>query len=72
MSLTGDYDTVETLSSDRADEPLSVWILPWRSRRGRMIAYAHGVDPLDVYLTMDGIAIANQMSWRFLPWKRLG
>src|SRR5687768_11388686 len=36
-----------------------------------MIAYAHRAEPLDEHPTIDGIAIANQMSWRFMPWKRL-
>ena len=67
MCFTGDHDTVETFSPDRADQSLDVRVLPWRSRRGRMIAYAHGAEALEEHPTVDGIAIPNEVSRRFRP-----
>jgi hypothetical protein len=72
MCFTGDHDTVETFSPDRADQSLGVRILPWRSRRGRMIAYAHGAEALEEHPTVDGITIPDEASRRFHPRESLG
>ena len=67
LSFTGDHDTVETFSPDRADQPLSVGILPWRARRRRMISYAHRAEALEECPAVDTIAITNEMAWRLMP-----
>src|SRR5262245_2589935 len=41
------YDhVVETFPSDRADQPLDVWVLPRRSGSSRLVPNAHGTQPL--------------------------
>jgi hypothetical protein len=72
MSFTGDHDAVETLSLDRADQPFSLRILPWRSRRGWVVAYVHRAETFEEDRAIDGITIPNQMSRRFLPRECLG
>src|SRR5207248_1627306 len=33
---------VETFPADRADQPLDVWVLPWRPGSGRLVPNPHG------------------------------
>src|SRR5512132_2661670 len=72
LRFTGGHDMVETFSPDRADQPLSVGILPWRSRRGRMISYTHHVEALEECPAVNAIAITNEMAWGLVPWERFG
>ena len=46
MRLAEDNDMVEAITSDRADEPLSISILPGRAWRDRTIPNAHGPHAL--------------------------
>jgi hypothetical protein len=41
MSFAEHNNMVETIPSDRTDEPLRRSVLPWRSCRDRPIPYAH-------------------------------
>ena len=66
MRGTKDRDVVKDFAADRADQSLGVRVLPWRSGRGRMIAYAHRAEALEEYPAVDSIAITNEMS-RCLP-----
>ncbi len=60
MSFAGDHEAIETLSPNRADRPLSVGILPWRSRRGWVVAYAHSVEALEERPSVGRVAIPNE------------
>jgi hypothetical protein len=67
MPLTKYDNMVKAFSSDRADEPLTIAILPWRSRRGWPIPNAHCPKTPDEDITVDAIAIANEIAWPLLP-----
>src|SRR5262249_4505010 len=67
MPFAEHNDMVETIPSDRTDEPLRVPVLPWRPWRDRPIPYAHCSKPLDDDVAIDAISIANDISWRLLP-----
>jgi hypothetical protein len=41
VSLAEDDDMIKAFPSDRADQPFSMSILPWRSWRGWSVANAH-------------------------------
>jgi hypothetical protein len=67
MSLAEHYNMVETIPSDRTDQPLRVSVLPWRPWRGRPVPYPHCSKPLDDDSAIDAIPITNDVSWRLLP-----
>jgi hypothetical protein len=67
MSFAEHNDMVETIPSDRTDNPLRVSVLPWRPWRDRPIPYADCAKPLDDNISIDAIPIANDISWRLLP-----
>src|SRR6266446_9107401 len=72
MSLTEENNMVNTLPSDRTDEPLRISVLPWRPWRDRPISYAHCAKPFEDDIAVDAISIANDVPWRLLPTVRLG
>ena len=47
MPLAEDNDMIEAITSDRADEPLRISILPRRAWRDRPIPDAHGPHALN-------------------------
>lgn len=46
MSFVEDNDVIEALASDRADDALSIRILPWRTRCGDDLVDPHGFDAI--------------------------
>ena len=55
MPLAKYDDMVKEVASDRADEPLTIAILPWRARRRWSITNAHRSKPSDEDLTIGPI-----------------
>jgi hypothetical protein len=72
VSLAEDDDMIKAFPSDRADQPFSMSILPWRSRRGWSVTNAHGAKPPFENRAVDAVAIADDESWRGLPAAGLG
>jgi hypothetical protein len=61
-------DMIETLATNRADEPFGVRVLPGRARCGQHFLNAHGFDcRLD--RLKRAIAIADEIAWRLVPRK---
>src|SRR5262245_42788762 len=67
MLLAEDNDMIKAVPSDRTDEPFCAAVLPWRSRRGRSVSYAHCSEPLDKGFAVGAVPIANEISRRLLP-----
>jgi hypothetical protein len=44
MSLAEHHDMIKTVAPDRTDQPFSMSILPWRSRRRWPVTNAHGAN----------------------------
>ena len=61
LPLSEHDDMIKAVSSDRADEPLCMSILPWRSRCDRPIPNAHRTKPLDEGIAIDAIPVANNV-----------
>ncbi len=59
MSLVEHDDAIQTLSADRAYEPLTMGILPGRPRRAYDFLDSHVSDALLKHVTRDAVAIAN-------------
>src|ERR1700688_3113989 len=58
---------IEAFAPDRADEALDVAVLPRGAWRGRMIADTHCSNAMGVSWTEGAVAVANQMTRRFVP-----
>jgi len=62
VSLPEHDDMIKAFPSDRADQPFSMPILPWRSRRGWPVTNAHRTKPPGEYIAVDPIPIADDVS----------
>jgi hypothetical protein len=69
--LVEHYHVVQALASNRADEALSVRILPRRLGRGEHFAHAHPPDSGPERLPINRIAIPQQIRGHITPRKRL-
>src|ERR1700674_5701287 len=67
VALTEHHDMVKALPPDRADEPLRMPVLPWRSRCRRMVAYTHRPQPPHEDLAVDAVAITDDVPRRPIP-----
>ena len=71
MRLAEDNDMVEAITSDRADEPLRISILPWRAWRDRPIPNTHRPHALNEPGAVNTVPITDHVSRRIPPAKRL-
>jgi hypothetical protein len=65
MPLPEHDNMVQAIASDRTDRPFTISILPRRSRRGRPIPNAHRPKAMDEDVTVDGVAVTDDVSRRF-------
>src|ERR1700674_2049646 len=64
-------EVVERFATYRSDEPLNVAVLPRRAWCGRVISDPHCTNAAGVRKTEDPVAVANQVTRRFIPGKRV-
>src|ERR1035437_10281935 len=67
MPLAKHDNMVKAFLSDRADQPLTISILPWRSRRGWPIPNGHRPKMPYEDVAVDAVPIANEIAWPLLP-----
>ena len=72
VPLAEHHDIIQAFPSDRADQPFSIAILPWRTRRGRPVTNAHRPKATDEHIAVDGIAVAHQVLRCCFPTTGLG
>src|SRR5258708_10159674 len=72
MPLAEHDNVVKTFSPDRTDRPFTISVLPRRSRRGWPIPNARRPKAADEDVTVDGIAVTNDVSRRYFPTIGLG
>ena len=70
VGLAKDHDVIQTLSTDRAGQPLRMAILPRRSRRNRVIPDAHRCKTLGNGVAIGGVTVAYEMGGRAIPGER--
>src|SRR5262249_49304299 len=59
--LFAEHDNVvEAIPPDRSDHPLRISVLPWRPRRDRAVANAHGAHTPNEGWAVSTIPIANE------------
>jgi hypothetical protein len=66
-----DDDVIEAFASNRADDPFGIGVLPRRARSAQNLDDLHCLQSGPEYGAIGGIAIADQIAWRGVPWKRL-
>src|SRR4029453_4089635 len=72
VALAQDHDVIQALPADRADQPFRMAILPGGVRRNRVIPDAHRHKTAPDSMTVAGIAVANEIGRRLVPWEGLG
>src|SRR5258705_8698729 len=72
MPLADHDNMVQAIASDLADRPFTIPVLPRRSRRGRPIPNAHRPKAADEDVTVDGVAVTDDVSRRHVPAIGLG
>jgi hypothetical protein len=72
MPLAEHDNVVKTFPPDRTDCPFAISVLPRRSRRGWPIPNAHRPKAADEDVTIDSVAVTNDVSRRYFPTTGLG
>jgi hypothetical protein len=72
MPLAEHDNVVQTFPPDRTDRPFTISVLPRRSRRGWPIPNAHRPKAADEDVTVDGVAVTNDVLQRHFPTIGLG
>src|SRR5258708_22540696 len=72
MPLAEHDNAVKTFPPDRTDRPFTISVLPRRSRRGWPIPNAHRPKAADEDVSVDGVAVTNDVSRRYFPTIGLG
>ena len=62
MSGVKDDEVVQTLSADRADEPLGVWILPWAAGRREDFLDLERSDTRPNVVAINTVAIPQEIA----------
>jgi len=66
------HHVVNAPAADGANQSFSKTVLPWRCRRNRFVADAHGPQSAPDNWTVDPVAIADQIAWRPVPRESFG
>jgi hypothetical protein len=72
MPLAEHDNVVKAFPPDRTDPPFTISVLPRRSRRGWPIPNAHRPKAADEDVTVNGVAVTNDVSRRYFPTIGLG
>src|SRR6266478_285231 len=72
MPLAEHDNVVKTFPPDRTDRPFTISVLPRRSRRGWPVPNAHRPKAADEDVTVDGVAVTNDVSRCYFPTIGLG
>src|SRR3981081_4236623 len=72
MPLAEHDNVVKTFPPDRTDRPFTIPVLPRRSRRRWPIPNAHRPKAADEDVAVDGVAVTNDVSRRYVPAIGLG
>src|SRR5665647_880138 len=60
-------DVVKAFPADRTDQPFGISVLPWRARRCRSIANAHGSQSSNEDLAIGTIPVTDEIAGRLFP-----
>src|SRR5664280_2220827 len=63
VSLIQNHDMVQTLTSNRANQPLGKGVLPRTSRCGDHFLHPQRLHPAPKLVTVAGVTVADQIPW---------
>src|SRR5215468_7087548 len=66
------HHMVETLASDRANQPFDMPVLPRCAWRDRPVANAHGLQPPGDRGAIRGVAVTDEVARCLIPWEGFG
>jgi hypothetical protein len=69
VTIAEDENVIQALAPDRADEPFREGILPRALRRRKHLLDPHALQAAPKWLTVDAIAVAEEIGRRGLVWK---
>ena len=72
MGLAKDDDVIQAFSTDRADEPFDMSILPGRTGRSWSVPNSHGSETSHYGRPIPGASIANEVLGCLVPREGLG
>ena len=72
MPLAEHNNVVNTFPPDRTDLPFTISVLPRRSQRGWPMPSAHRPKAADEDVSVDGVAVTNDVVRRYFPTIGLG
>ena len=72
LRFAQDHDMMQAFSSDRADEPFDMTILPRRPRRSWSIPNAHGSKSSCYGMAIRGVSVPNDVLGCLIPGEGLG
>src|SRR3984893_7685342 len=72
MPLAEHNNGAKTFPPDRTDRPFTISVLPRRSRRGRLIPNPHRPKAADEDVSVDGVAVTDDVSRFYVPTIGLG
>lgn len=64
MNFVQHDQVIQIFSADGANDSLSEWVLPWRSRSCGDFVDSHALDAVLETVAVDAVAIAQQKTWR--------
>src|SRR6266436_2023903 len=67
VSLTEHNNVVKAFPSDRTDQPFSICVLPWGTRRCRPVANGHGSKSADEDLAIGPVPVTNEIAGSLFP-----
>jgi len=67
MSAFQNHDMVQTLPSNRANQPLGKGILPRTSRCRHHLLHPQRLDPTPKLVAVAGVTVADQIPWSLPP-----
>ena len=67
MPLAEHNNVVKAFPSDRTDQPFSICVLPWGTRRCRPVANAYRSKSADKDLTIGPVPVTNEIAGSLFP-----
>ena len=70
MVRVEDHHVIQAFAPNGSDDPFDVWILPRGTRCDENLLDVKGVDATREVLTVDAVAVTDQIPGDRVPWKR--
>ena len=69
MALVEDNEVIQTFPADSPNDALDIGVLTRAPRCDGTFFHSQTANPFSKVISVDGIAVTQQVLWRRLPWK---